>query len=149
MRQKDVPSIPSRDDTMKKELVIEWKHIGNEIEKTPEEFEETGMTLSAVLAEIRMLLEMEGITVRVDETVLPDDAPAGSGSLLFNGVPIEELLEGVEVTATSCSCAGCDTCETCGEEEAECRTLRYNGEEYEAIPPMLIGRAAAKALEME
>ncbi len=45
---------------MKKELVIEWKHIGNEIEKTAEEFEETGMTLSAVLAEIRMLLEMEG-----------------------------------------------------------------------------------------
>jgi len=129
---------------MKKELVIEWKHIGNEIEKTPEEFEETGMTLSAVLAEIRMLLEMEGISVRVDETVLPDDAPAGSESLLFNGVPIEELLEGVEVTATSCSCS----CETC-EGDAECRTLRYNGEEYEAIPPVLIGRAAAKALEME
>ena len=133
---------------MKKELVIEWKHIGNEIEKTAEEFEETGMTLSAVLAEIRMLLEMEGVGVRVDETVLPDDAPAGSESLLFNGIPIEVLLGGVEVTATACSCASCDSCETCGEEE-ECRTLRYSGEEYEAIPPELIGRAAAKALEME
>jgi len=132
---------------MKKELVIEWKHIGNEIEKTAEEFEETGMTLSAVLAEIRMLLEMEGVGVRVDETVLPDDAPAGSESLLFNGIPIEVLLEGVEVTATACSCASCDSCETCGEEE--CRTLRYSDEEYEAIPPELIGRAAAKALEME
>ncbi|HRD26528.1 MAG TPA: DUF2703 domain-containing protein [Methanoculleus sp.] len=33
--------------------------------------------------------------------------------------------------------------------ETECRALRYNGEEYEAIPPDLIGRAAAKALEME
>jgi hypothetical protein len=136
---------------MKKELVIEWKHIGNEIEKTAEEFEETGMTLSAVLAEIRMLLEMEGISVRVDETVLPDDAPAGSESLLFNGIPVEELLEGVEVTAASCaSCASCG--EGCGDEcgeDAECRTLRYNGEEYEAIPPELIGRAAAKALEVK
>ncbi len=137
--------VDSQDDTMKKELVIEWKHIGNEIEKTAEEFEETGMTLSAVLAEIRMLLEMEGISVRVDETVLPDDAPAGSEALLFNGVPIEELLAGVEVTAASCSCASCDSCGG----DAECRTLCYNGEEYEAIPPELIGRAAAKALELE
>jgi len=134
---------------MKKELVIEWKHADRAMEKTREEFEETGMTLVAVLAEIRMLLEMEGVSVRMVETVLPDDAPAGSESLLFNGVPVERLLEGVEVTATACACAGCDTCEACGEEEAECRILRYNGEEYEAIPPELIGRAAAKALEME
>ena len=134
---------------MKKELVIEWKHIGNEIEKTREEFEETGMTLAAVLAEIRMLLEMEGVAVRMVETVLPDEVAMEPERLLFNGVPVEELLEGVEVTATSCSCASCESCETCGEEEAECRTLRYNGEEYEAIPPELIGRAAVKALEME
>jgi hypothetical protein len=130
---------------MKKELVIEWKHIGSEIEKTREEFEETGMTLKAVLAEISMLLEMEGVTVRLVETVLPDDAVAESESLLFNAVPVEDLLEGVEVTATSCSCT---SCEDCGG-ETECRTLRYNGEEYEAIPPELIGRAAMKALEME
>ena len=134
---------------MKKELVIEWKHIGNEIEKTREEFEETGMTLAAVLAEIRMLLEMEGVAVRMVETVLPDEVAMEPERLLFNGVPVEELLEGVEVTATSCSCASCESCETCGEEEAECRTLRYNGEEYEAIPPELVGRAAAKAPEMD
>ncbi|WP_292527277.1 DUF2703 domain-containing protein [Methanoculleus sp.] len=134
---------------MKKELVIEWNHIGEEIEKTAEEFEETGMALSAVLAEIRMLLEMEGVRVRMNETVLPDDAPPGSESLLFNGVPVEDLLEGVEVTAAACSCAGCETCGEGCEEDAECRTLRYNGEAYEAIPPELLGRAAAKALELE
>jgi len=134
---------------MKKELVIEWKHAERNVEKPPEAFEETGMTLAAVLAEIRMLLEMEGVGVRVIETVLPDDAAAESECLLFNGIPVEKLLEGVEVTATACACASCESCETCGEEEAECRTLRYNGEEYEAIPPEQIGRAAAKALEME
>lgn len=114
---------------MKKELVIEWKHIGNEIEKTREEFEETGMTLAAVLAEIRMLLEMEGVAVRMVETVLPDEVAMEPERLLFNGVPVEELLEGVEVTATACACASCDSCETCGE-GGECRTLRYNGEKY-------------------
>ena len=129
---------------MKKELVIEWKHIEKDVGNTCERCQETGMTLAAVLAEIGTLLEMEGISVRMVETVLENDAVAESNSLLFNGVPIEELLEGIEVTATSCSCS----CETC-EGDAECRALRYNGEEYETIPPVLIGRAAVKALEME
>ena len=130
---------------MKKELVIEWKHIGSDIDNTCERCHETGMTLAAVLTEISMLLEMEGVSVRVVETVLPNEAVAESNSLLFNGVPIEELLEGIEVTTTPCGSCSCITCEA----ETECRALRYNGEEYEAIPPDLIGRAAAKALEME
>ena len=105
------------------------------------------MPLEAVFAEIRMLLGMEGVSVRVVETVLPDDAVAESESLLFNGIPVENLLEGIEVTAASCaSCASCG--DDCGD-DMECRTLRYNGEAYEAIPPELIGRAAAKALEMD
>ena len=62
---------------MKKELIIEWRHAGSAVNKSPEGVEETGMTLAAVLAEIRMLLEMEGVSVRMVETVLPDDAPAG------------------------------------------------------------------------
>ncbi len=126
---------------MKRELVIEWKHAARDADNVFETCKETGMPLEAVLDEIRMLLEMEGVAVRVVETVAELD------SLLFNGVPVEELLEGVEVTATSC--AACSTCsEECGE-GAECRTLRYSGEAYENIPPELIGRAAAKALETE
>lgn len=136
---------------VKKELVIEWRHAKRDAENAFETCKETGMPLEAVLAEIRMLLEMEGVRVRMVETVLPDDAVAEPDSLLFNGAPIEELLEGVEVTAVSC--ASCATCgEDCGEnfgERAECRTLRYNGQAYEAIPPELIGRAAARALEMD
>ena len=124
---------------MKKELIIEWRHAGSAVNKSPGWVEETGMTLAAVLAEIRMLLEMEGVTVRMIET---DAEPEG---LLFNGIPVERLLEGIEVTALSCSCASCDSCEG----GAECRALRYNGEAYEAIPPDLIGRAAVKALEVE
>jgi Protein of unknown function (DUF2703). len=130
---------------MKKELVIEWKHIEKDVGNTCERCQETGMTLAAVLAEIGTLLEMEGISVRMVETVLENDAVAESNSLLFNGVPIEELLEGIEVITTSCSSCSCLTCE----ENTECRALRYNGEEYETIPPVLIGRAAVKALELE
>lgn len=131
---------------MKKELVIEWKHIGKDIEHTCERCEETGMALNAVLAEISMLLEMEGVSVRIIETVIENDAVAESNSLLFNGVPIEELLKGVEVTPVSCG--SCGSCTTCGE-DGECQMICYSGERYEMIPPDLIGRAAAKALEME
>ncbi|NLA39066.1 MAG: DUF2703 domain-containing protein [Methanomicrobiales archaeon] len=114
---------------MKRELIVEWKNGG----------EEAAPALSAILAEIRMLLEMEGVSVRIVETTLPGDAPA----LLFNGVPIEDLLDGVEVTPISCaSCGLCDG-------ETECRAIRYGGEDYDMIPPDLIGRAAVRALEME
>lgn len=136
---------------MKTELVIEWRHLNRGAEDAFEVCKETGMPLEAVFAEIRMLLGMEGVGVRVVETVLPDGAVAESEALLFNGIPVEELLEGIEVTAASCaSCASCG--EGCGDEcggDTGCRTLRYNGEAYEAIPPELIGRAAAKALEMD
>ncbi|NLM29819.1 MAG: DUF2703 domain-containing protein [Methanomicrobiales archaeon] len=115
---------------MKRELIIEWKRTGGE----------AGSALPAVLAEIRMLLEMEGVSVRVVETVLP---PGSAAALLFNGVPVEDLLEGVEVIPPSCG--SCDSCDA----GAECRAIRYNGEDYDMIPPDLIGRAAVKALEME
>lgn len=121
---------------MRKELVIEWRHAGRD---SGEISEETGMTLAAIFAEIRMLLEMEGVTVRMIEEVAEPE------SLRFNGIPVEELLEGIEVTAVSCSCTSCDSCEG----SAECRLLRYSGEKYNEIPPELIGRAAAKALEVE
>lgn len=118
---------------MKRDLIIEWRRTGEEIEPA----------LPAVLAEIRMLLEMEGVSVRVVETILP---PGDAAALLFNGVPVEDLLEGVEVTPLSCaSCGSCDSCDA----ETECRVIRYSGEDYGAIPPDLIGRAAVKALEME
>lgn len=115
---------------MKKDLIIEWRRTG----------EDTEPALPAVLAEIRMLLEMEGVSVRIVETTIP---PGDAAALLFNGVPVEDLLEGVEVIPPSCS--SCDSCDA----ETECRMIRYSGEDYGAIPPDLIGRAAVKALELE
>ena len=130
---------------MKKELIIEWKHVGEDLDTTCERCHDTGTALKAVISEITTILEMEGVSVRLVETVLPATAVEESNSLLFNGVPIEELLEGVEVISTPCASCACITCE----EDTECRALRYSGEDYEAIPPELIGRAVARALDME
>jgi len=130
---------------MRKELVIEWRHIGEDIEHTCERCGETGAAVLDVVEQVRPLLEEEGIAIHILETVLPNEAVAESNSILFNGVLLEDLLEGVTVTPTSCtSCAGI-TCK----ENVECRAIEYEGERYDAIPPELIGRAIQKALELE
>lgn len=126
-------------------LVVEWRHIGSDVEETCERCGETGRTVMGVVEELRPFLEEEGITVRFVETVLPDEAIAESNSILFNGVLIEDLIEGMEVTSTPCCSCAC----IIGQDDAECRAVKYNGERYEAIPPELIARAALKALGLE
>ena len=126
-------------------LVVEWRHIGRDIENTCERCGETGRTVIDVVEQIRPILEEEGIAVRVVETALENEAIAESNSILFNGEPLEKLIEGMEVTTTPCASCACIT----GQDNAECRAIEYNGERYESIPPELIARAALKALGLE
>ena len=126
-------------------LVVEWRHIGRDIENTCERCGETGKVVMDVVEQIRPILEEEGITVRFVETVLENEAIAESNSILFNGVLLEDLIKGIEVTSTPCTSCACIT----GQDGAECRAVEYNGERYESIPPDLIARAALRALGLE
>ena len=126
-------------------LVVEWRHIGRDIENTCERCGETGKAVMDVIEQIRPILEEEGITVRVVETVLENEAIAESNSILFNGVRLENLIEGMEITSTPCTSCACIT----GQDNAECRAIEYDGKRYESIPPELIARAALKALGLE
>ncbi|MCC7555042.1 MAG: DUF2703 domain-containing protein [Methanoculleus marisnigri] len=126
-------------------LVIEWRHIGRDIENTCERCGATGRAVMDVVEQIRPILEEEGIAVRVVETVLENEAITESNSILFNGVALEILIEGMEVTSTPCASCSCIT----GQDDVECRAVEYNGERYESIPPELIARAALKALGLE
>jgi len=126
-------------------LVIEWRHIGSDIEHTCERCGVTGKAVMDVVEQIRPILEEEGIAVRVVETVLENEAITESNSILFNGVALEILIEGMEVTSTPCASCSCIT----GQDDVECRAVEYNGERYESIPPELIARAALKALGLE
>ena len=126
-------------------LVVEWRHIGRDIENTRERCDETGKAVRDVVDQIRAVLEDVGITVRFVENVLPSDAIAESNSILFNGVRLESLVEGMEVTSTPCTSSAC----IAGQDGAECRAIEYNGERYDSIPPELIARAALRALGLE
>ena len=98
-----------------------------------------------VVEQIRPILEEEGITVRVVETPIENAAIKESNSILFNGMPLEDLIEGMEVTTTPCASCACIT----GQDDAACRAVEYDGERYESIPPELIARAALRALGLE
>ncbi|KUG20770.1 hypothetical protein ASZ90_009496 [hydrocarbon metagenome] len=125
-----------------RELIVEWRHMPGGIDDLRHESEKRGMRAMGVVREIATLLEEEGVSVRIVETVLSDKAAEESERILFNGVPLEDLVEGMEVTATPGGpCAGCAGCEM-GESD-------YEGEECEAILPELIGRAALKALGVD
>lgn len=130
---------------VEQELVVEWRHIGRDIENTCERCGETGRAVMDVIEEIRPILEEEGITVRVVETPLENAAIGESNSILFNGMPLEDLIEGMEVTSTPCASCACIT----GQDDATCRAVEYDGERYESTPPELIARAVLKALGLE
>ena len=85
---------------MHSEIVIEWKHIGKDITTTCERCRETALAVFRAVEEIRPAFEAEGITVKIIETVLPDEEIAESNRILFNGTPLEELIRGMTVTAT-------------------------------------------------
>lgn len=125
-------------------LTVEWRHVGENVDLTCERCADTGNTLSEVLAEIEPLISEKGVKTEVIETVLPHDGIEESNIILFNGIPLEELIDGMTLTKTPCASCACIT----GKDDVECRAVEYGGELYEAIPADLIRKAALKAVEM-
>ncbi len=125
---------------MYNEIVIEWKHIGKDVENTCVRCGETGLAVLKAVADIRPGLESEGIKVRIVETVIPDDEINESNCILFNGVPIEDLIEEMSVKLTPCTSCACIT----GQDEVECRAVEVGGTLHEAIPVELILRVIRK-----
>ena len=120
-----------------KTLNIEWRHFETG-GQTCERCGDTGAALRRVIEE---LARTEGVTIEYQETHLLASSIAQSNMVLFNGVPLEELLVGAEVSSNECCSCSC----LIGE-DTECRTLLYQGKTYEDIPEELMREAALKAL---
>lgn len=123
-------------------LTIEWRHIGGDVDSTCERCGETGTALHRVVEELRPVCAERGIALRVLETELPDERVAESNTILFNDVPLEDLIAGMEVTATPCASCACIT----GQDGVECRAVEVDGDRYEAIPAEMIRQAALRAM---
>lgn len=125
-----------------KMLKIEWRHldVGGE---TCNRCYDTGENLAQEVKRLKRALQPQGIEVELTETKLDDSQIPQSNTILFNGVPIEDILN-IEVSENYC-----DSCTSLLEKETYCRTVTYEGNEYEEIPAKAIRQAALKVLGLE
>ena len=122
-----------------KTLHIEWKHLDKDGE-TCKRCEETGATLRKVIDDLTGELAARDIRIMFTETRLSEREIPQSNSILFNGVPFEDLLPGVRVIDNHC--ASCS--DLCGQ-GTSCRAVRVGNITYEAIPEFMIRQAALQA----
>lgn len=120
-------------------LVIEWKHLDVDGE-TCDRCSDTGDTLIKEIKILNETMNEKGIEIILKETKLEDADIEHSNEILFNGVPIEEILS-IKVADNYC-----ESCSTLVNADTYCRTIIYNGNEYEDIPAKAIHHAAYKVL---
>ncbi|KUO50850.1 MAG: hypothetical protein APF76_01330 [Desulfitibacter sp. BRH_c19] len=125
-----------------KTLKIEWKHLDMEGE-TCNRCYDTGENLNQEVKRLNRSLQPQGIEVEWFETKLDDTLITQSNTILLNGVPIEDILD-IEVSENYC-----DSCTTLLGSETYCRTVKYDGNEYEDIPAKAIREAVLKVLNLE
>src|SRR5215212_844258 len=122
-----------------KALTIEWKYFAQNGE-TCCRCCATGQTLVEVVGEIRKACSSE-VDVTFVETELGPERMSESNTILFNGVPLENVLE-----RTTISQDYCGSCSELAGRESYCRTVERDGETYQEIPPSLIWEAACKSI---
>ena len=130
---------PGKEQTMKT-LNIEWRHYDKE-GQTCERCAATCRSVREVVSGLSTELAEKGVIVTFTETLLPEELMSQSNLLLFNGVPLEALLENAAAGENHCTSCSCLT-----GSETSCRTVEYEGTTYEEIPEELIRQAAYKAI---
>ena len=123
-----------------KPLNIEWRRLVSD-STTCLRCGETGRTLDSVVADLKLELAPRGVEVSYNEVALGPERLEESNIVLFNGVPIEEVLPDLKVTYTSCqSCCGMVG------KAVDCRAVVYRGKTYDEVPEAAIREAAFKAV---
>lgn len=125
-----------------KTLKIEWMHLDVKGE-TCDRCYDTGENLVQEVKRLKRALQPQDIEVELIETMLDDTQVLQSNTILFNGVPIEEILT-IEVSVNYCN-----SCTNLLGKETYCRTVKFEGNEYEDIPAKAIRQAALRVLGME
>jgi len=120
-------------------LKIEWKHL-DVAGDTCNRCYDTGENLVQEVKRLNRALQPQGIEVELTETKLDDIQIPQSNIILFNGVPIEDILD-IEVSKNYC-----DSCTDLLGTDTYCRTITFEGNEYEDIPAKAIRQAALKVL---
>ncbi|WP_296644065.1 DUF2703 domain-containing protein, partial [Romboutsia sp. 13368] len=120
-------------------LNIEWKHLDVDGE-TCDRCNDTRNTLYQTIRQLNIELHDKGIEVILSDKKLRDNQISKSNIILYNGVPIEEILD-LKVSENYCA-----SCSDLLGSKTYCRTVTYEGNEYEDIPAKAIRQAAFKVL---
>jgi hypothetical protein len=125
----------------RRRLHVEWRKDGFP-SKTCPYANETWSNLELVVEELRRELHSLGIPVSVSQA---HGQPTGRGAqgLLFNHVPLEELLPELRILSNRCP-----SCEALCGEPVFCPTVVAEGVEYRSLPRFLIRRAILTAVGM-
>lgn len=124
-----------------KTLIIEWKHL-DVAGDTCDRCYDTGENLNQEIKRLNRVLQPKEINVEFIDTKLDDNQIAQSNLILFNGVPIEEILD-ITVSENYC-----ESCTALLGKDIYCRTIMFEGNEYEEIPAKAIRKAAYKILDL-
>ncbi len=125
-----------------KTLKIEWRHLDVEGE-TCDRCYDTGENLYYEVKRLNRTLKSYGYVVEFQEIKLDDTKIPESNTILFNGIPIENILN-IKISENYC-----DSCTSLLDKETYCRTVIYEGNEYEDIPAKAIRQAVFKVLGLE
>jgi hypothetical protein len=125
-----------------KSLKIEWRHLDVQGE-TCDRCYDTGENLANEVKRLKRALEPQGIEIALTETKLDDSQIPQSNTILFNDVPIEDILD-IKVSENHC-----ESCSALLGKDTYCRTVVFDGIEYEDIPAKAIRQAAYKTLGLE
>ena len=130
------------EETSQNRLVIEWKHLDSSGE-TCDRCYDTGENLNAEIKRLQRKLDPKGIKIEYIETKLDGSKVKESNEILFNGLKIEDIID-IEVAENFCA-----SCSDMLGSETFCRTIIFEGEEYEDIPAKAIRQAAMKVLKLD
>ena len=125
-----------------KQLIIEWKHLDVKGE-TCDRCYDTGENLTAEVKRLNRALQPQGVQVEYIETKLDDTQIPESNVILFNGIPIESILD-IKVSQNYC-----ESCTALLGKEIYCRTITFEGNEYKDIPAKAIRQAAYKIMGLK
>lgn len=144
MKLAPAPLTPVQQDlantTASRTIAIEWRHLDVN-GATCIRCSETGKTLQQVIEQLAKEFAPQGVQVRFIETRLGEQAIAQSNQILFNGVPLENVLAEVSVSSNACG-----SCSQLTQRETYCRTVEYEGKIYAEVPESIIRKAALKAI---
>ena len=120
-------------------LKIEWRHLEVDGE-TCDRCYDTGENLYHEVKRLNKVLVPKNIIIELIDTKMSAQDVGQSNTLLINDVPIENIID-VKVST--------DYCESCSSiigKDSYCRTVIFDGNEYEDIPAKAIRQAVYKIL---